>query len=300
MIKNLNDLIEQIKSKRWRKKKRIIVVAAEDLDILEIVEKATELKLGEFILVGDKEKIEEIAIKNNKRLLCEIIDEPDNRKAVEKAVEFIVKGEADIIMKGLLHTSTFLKSVLNKENGLNTGRLVSQISVFDKEFGEGLQLLTDCAMAIQPNLDEKKQIIENAVSLARKIGYKKPRVALLSALEIINPTIQDTVEAAILSKMGDRDQIKNAVIDGPFALDNAISPEAAEHKGIKSEVAGRADILVAPNLQVGNVLTKALTYYAHKDVAAAVMGAKIPIIMTSRTDMIKNKLLSVALASYIS
>jgi phosphate butyryltransferase len=215
-------------------------------------------------------------------------------------VEFIVKGEADIIMKGLLHTSTFLKSVLNKENGLNAGRLISQISVFDKEFGEGLQLLTDCAMAIQPNLDEKKQIIENAVSLARKIGYKKPRVALLSALEIINPTIQDTVEAAILSKMGDRDQIKNAVIDGPFALDNAISLEAAEHKGIKSEVAGKADILVAPNLQVGNVLTKALTYYAHKDVAAAVMGAKIPIIMTSRTDMIKNKLLSVALASYIS
>lgn len=300
MIKNLNDLIEQIKSKRWGKKKRIIVAAAEDLDILEIVEKATELKLGEFILVGDKEKIEEIAIKNNKRLLCEIIDEPDNRKAVEKAVEFIVKGEADIIMKGLLHTSTFLKSVLNKENGLNAGRLISQISVFDKEFGEGLQLLTDCAMAIQPNLDEKKQIIENAVSLARKIGYKKPRVALLSALEIINPTIQDTVEAAILSKMGDRDQIKNAVIDGPFALDNAISLEAAKHKGIKSEVAGKADILVAPNLQVGNVLTKALTYYAHKDVAAAVMGAKIPIIMTSRTDMIKNKLLSVALASYIS
>ena len=300
MIKNLNDLIEQIKSKRWGKKKRIIVAAAEDLDILEIVEKATELKLGEFILVGDKEKIEKIAIKNNKRLLCETIDEPDNRKAVEKAVEFIVKGEADIIMKGLLHTSTFLKSVLNKENGLNAGRLISQISVFDKEFGEGLQLLTDCAMAIQPNLDEKKQIIENAVSLARKIGYKKPRVALLSALEIINPTIQDTVEAAILSKMGDRDQIKNAVIDGPFALDNAISLEAAEHKGIKSEVAGKADILVAPNLQVGNVLTKALTYYAHKDVAAAVMGAKIPIIMTSRTDMIKNKLLSVALASYIS
>ncbi|KAA8674719.1 bifunctional enoyl-CoA hydratase/phosphate acetyltransferase [Clostridium sp. HV4-5-A1G] len=300
MIKNLNDLIEQIKSKRWGKKKRIIVAAAEDLDILEIVKKATELKLGEFILVGDKEKIEKIAIKNNKRLLCEIIDEPDNRKAAEKAVEFIVKGEADIIMKGLLHTSTFLKSVLNKENGLNAGRLISQISVFDKEFGEGLQLLTDCAMAIQPNLDEKKQIIENSVSLARKIGYKKPRVALLSALEIINPTIQDTVEAAILSKMGDRDQIKNAVIDGPFALDNAISLEAAKHKGIKSEVAGKADILVAPNLQVGNVLTKALTYYAHKDVAAAVMGAKIPIIMTSRTDMIKNKLLSVALASYIS
>ncbi|MCC9296667.1 bifunctional enoyl-CoA hydratase/phosphate acetyltransferase [Clostridium sp. WLY-B-L2] len=297
MIKNLNHLMEQVGLKE---KKKIAVAAAEDLDVLEIVEKATELKLGQFILVGDKEKIEEIATKNKKRIRCEIIDEPDNKKAAEKAVEFVIKGEADTIMKGLLHTGTFLKAVLNKEKGLNVGKMVSQISLFDKESGEGLQLLSDCAMAIQPNLDEKKQIIENAIVLAQKIGYEKPRVALISALEIINSAIPDTVEAAILSKMGDRGQIKNAIIDGPFALDNAISMKAAKHKGIKSEVAGQADILIVPNLQVGNVLTKALTYYAHKDVAAAVIGAGVPIIMTSRTDSVKNKLLSVALASYIS
>jgi len=297
MIKNLDDLIEKVKNKE---KKKIVVAAAEDLDVIEVVEEALKLKLAEFILVGDKEIIEKIADDNNKKIFCEIIHEPDHKKAAEKAVELVKRGEADAVMKGLLHTGTFLKAVLNKEKGLNIGNLVSQISLFDKESGEGLQLLTDCVMAIQPTLDEKKKIIENAVVLAHKIGYDKPRVALISALEVVNPTIPDTMEAAILSKMGERGQIKNAIIDGPFALDNAISLEAAEHKGIKSEVAGQADILVVPNLQVGNVLTKALTYYAHKDVASAVIGVSAPIIMTSRTDSVKNKLLSIALASYIS
>ncbi|MHC1719840.1 MAG: bifunctional enoyl-CoA hydratase/phosphate acetyltransferase [Clostridiaceae bacterium] len=297
MIKNLNDLLEQVKNKD---RKKIAVAAAEDLEVIEVVEEALKLGLADFILVGDKEKIEKIAAENNKTLTCRIINEPDHKKASEKAVELVKNGEAEALMKGMLHTGTFLKAVLNKEKGLNTGKLVSQMSVFDKEFGEGLQILTDCAMAINPSLDEKKQIIENAVAVAQKIGYKKPRVALLSAIETVNPAIPDTMEAAILSKMGDRGQIKNAIIDGPFALDNAISPEAAAHKGIDSPVAGNADILVVPNLQVGNALTKALTYYAHKDVASAVIGVIAPIIMTSRTDSVKNKLLSIALASYIS
>lgn len=297
MIKSLSDLLDNAKAKE---KKKIAVAAAEDSEILELVEEAENLKLAEFILIGDKEEIEKIAEENNKKLYSKIINEPDHKKASEKAVELVKDGEAGAIMKGLLHTGTFLKAVLNKEKGLNLGKLVSQISLFDKETGEGLQLLTDCAMAIQPSLDEKKQIIENAVFLARKIGYDIPKVAVLSALEIVNPAMPDTMEAAILSKMGDRGQIKNAIIDGPFALDNAISMEAAKHKGINGVVAGQADILIAPNLQVGNVLTKALTFYAHKDVAAAVIGAGAPIIMTSRTETVKNKLLSIALASYIS
>jgi len=178
--------------------------------------------------------------------------------------------------------------------------LISQVSVFDKEYGEGLQLLTDCAIAIKPSIDEKKLIIENSIELANKLGYQNPKVALLSALELVNPAIQDTVDAAILCKMSDRGQIKGGIIDGPFALDNAISPDAAKHKGMVGDVAGNADILVVPDLQVGNVLTKALTFYAHKDVAAAIMGAGAPIIMTSRSDFMKNKLLSIVLASYIS
>ena len=297
MVKNLNYLMDQVRNSV---KKKIVIAAAEDLDVLEVVEKAVELQLGGFILIGDKAQIEKIAVENHKKMDFTLIHEPDHKKAAEKAVELVLKGEAGAIMKGLLHTGTFLKAVLNKEKGLNRGKLISQISIFDKEFGDGLQLLTDCAMAIQPSLDEKKQIIENAVELALRLGYVKPKVAVLSALEVVNPEIADTVDAAILSKMSDREQIKNAIVDGPFALDNAISPEAAKHKGIKGEVAGQADIILAPNLQVGNVLTKALTYYAHMDVAAAVMGAAAPIIMTSRTDTVKNKLLSIALASYIS
>ncbi|HBM75387.1 MAG TPA: phosphate butyryltransferase [Clostridiaceae bacterium] len=297
MIKSLNDLVEQAKHKE---KKKIAVAAAEDLDVLEVVEEAVKMEMAEFILIGDKAKIEKIAAENNKKIACQIIDEPVQKKAAEKAVELVLNGEAGALMKGLLHTGTFLKAVLNKEKGLNKGRLVSQISVFDKEYGEGLQLLTDCAMAIQPSIDEKKQIIENAVYLAQKIGYDRPKVALISALEIVNPAIPDTVDAAILSKMADRGQIKDAIVDGPFALDNAISLEAARHKDIDSAVAGQADVLVVPNLQVGNVLTKALTYYAHKEVAAAVIGAGAPIIMTSRTDTVRDKLLSVVLANYIS
>lgn len=297
MIKCLNDLMINVKGKE---KKTIAIASAEDIEILELVEMARELELAEFILIGNKEKIKKIALENNKNIDYKIIHESDHQIAAEIAVDLVLKGEADALMKGLLHTGIFLKSVLNKERSLNKGGLISQISVFDKEYGEGLQLLTDCAIVIQPNLDEKKQIIENAVSLALKIGYEKPRVALLSAVEVVNPAIPDTMDAAVLSKMSERGQIKNAIVDGPFALDNAISPEAANHKDINGEVAGNADILVVPNIQVGNVLTKALTYYAHKDVAAAVVGAGVPIIMTSRTDSIKNKLLSIALASYIS
>lgn len=294
MLKSLNELLEKVKT---REKKKVVVVSAADKTIIKIIKEAADLKLADFILIGEKEIIEKEDISDYN---FEIIDESDHKKAAQIGVELLKSNKADSIMKGLLHTSTFLKAVLDKEKGINKGNLISQISVYDKEYGEGLQLLTDCAMAIEPDLKEKKQIIENAVQLALDLGYSKPKVALLSALEVVNENIHDTLDAAVLSKMGDRGQIKNAIIDGPFALDNAISPEAAEYKNIKGEVAGRADIIVAPNLQVGNTLTKALTYFAKKDVAAAVMGTYSPIIMNSRTDSIKNKLLSIALAVYIS
>lgn len=294
MLNNLDELLEKVKSS---KKKRIVVVSAADKNLIKLIKEAADLELADFILVGEKEVIEKENISDYK---FEIIDEKDHIKAARLGVELLVNNKADSIMKGLLHTSTFLKAVLDKEKGINKGNLISQISIYNKEYGEGLQLLTDCAMAIKPDLSEKKQIIENAVELAVDLGYVRPKVALLSALEVINEKIPDTVDAAVLSKMGDRGQIKNAVIDGPFALDNAISPEAAKYKNIKGEVAGKADILVVPDLQVGNVLTKSISYIAKKDVAAAVMGASRPIIMNSRTDSIKNKLLSIALAAYIS
>lgn len=296
MINNLEELVQKVKELDKKK----IAIAAADSKILEVVELAVQDGLAEFILIGNKEEIESAIEKDNRKINCEIIDVPDDKAAAEKAVELVKRKEADIVMKGLLHTSTFLKAVLNKEKGLNTGKLISQISVIDKEYGEGLQLVTDCAMAIEPDLSEKKQIIENAIVLANKLGYSLPRVALLSAIEVINPAIKDTIDAAVLSKMADRGQIKGALVDGPLALDNAISVEAAKHKGIKGEVAGKADVLVVPNLQVGNVLGKSLFFYAHKDSATAIVGTSAPIIMTSRTDFIKNKLLSIVLASYMA
>jgi phosphate butyryltransferase len=193
-----------------------------------------------------------------------------------------------------------LKAVINKDKGLRTGNLMSEITLWDKEEGDGVRMVTDCAMSISPTLDENRQIIENAVDLALKIGYAKPRVAVLSAVEVVNPAIPDTLDAAILSKMADRGQIKNAIVDGPFALDNAISLSAARHKKISGEVAGQADILLVPNLQVGNALRKSLTYIANKTVAVAIMGVGAPVVMYSRSDSTETKLLSIALSAYIS
>jgi len=298
MLKNLNNLIDLVKSSST--KKRIAVAAAEDEELFEVAEKAIEMSIADFIFIGDQKKIKEIAKKINKNIEYNIIDQPDHRKAAEIAVKLVKEGQASAVMKGLIHTGVFLKAILNKESGINKSNLISQVSVFDKENGEELYLMSDCAMIIEPNLNEKKEIIENAVELAQKIGYELPKVALLSAIETVNPMIKDTIEAAVLSKMADRGQIRGAIVDGPFALDNAISKESSDKKGIKSKVAGQADILIVPNLQVGNVLHKSLTYFSHKDVASAVMGAEAPIIMTSRTDSVQSKLLTIALSCYIS
>lgn len=296
MLKSLSELIEKVQNLD----KKTVAIAAADAKILEVVELAVKKGIAKFILIGNEEDIRRAIKEDNRDIDCEIINMPDDKAAAEKAVELVKEKKADVVMKGLLHTSTFLKAVLNKEKGLNPGgKLITQIAVFDKEYGEGLQLITDCAMIIKPDLNEKKQIIENAVYLANKLGYDQPKVALLSALEVVNPEIEDTIDAAILSKMADRGQIKGAIVDGPFALDNAISPEAAKHKGIKGEVAGKADIIVVPNLQVGNVLAKSMFFYAHMDAASVMVGTEAPIIMTSRTDFVKNKLLSIAMSVYI-
>lgn len=292
--------LEELKQRVKELDKKTIAVAAADAKILEVVERALEENLAEFILIGDqKALLEEIEAKG-RNISCEIYDIADHKAAAEKAVELVRNKQADVVMKGLLHTSTFLRAVLNKEKGLNTGKFISQISVIDKEYGQGLQMVTDCAMAIEPTLEEKKSIIENAIDLSHKLGIEMPKVALLSALEVVNPKIKDTMEAAVLSKMADRGQIKGGIVDGPLALDNAISQEAADHKGIKSPVAGKADVLVVPNLQVGNVLGKSLFFFAHKLSATAIVGTSAPIIMTSRTDFMENKLMSIVIASYIA
>lgn len=203
--------------------------------------------------------------------------------------------EADIPMKGLLQTAEFLHAILDKEFGLvPENGLISEVSVC--EFNQRLIIISDCAINILPDLDTKKKIIDNAVSLAHKLGIDVPKVALLAPVEVVNSAIPVTVEAAILTKMGQRKQIKGAIIDGPLALDNAISEEAAMHKGIESDVAGKADILIVPDLMSGNIMHKTLTYFAHIPSAGTVVGANCPIIMTSRTDPPDEKFNSIMVA----
>jgi phosphate butyryltransferase len=197
-----------------------------------------------------------------------------------------------------VHSNIFLKALFNKEKGLNTGNQITQISIFEKPDKSGLMFLTDCAISVAPDVIAKKGIIENAVRLAHQLGVETPKVAVLAPVENINVQMQDTIDAAILSKMCDRGQITGCIVDGPFAFDNAISLEAASHKGISGAVAGQADIVVVPNLLVGNALTKSITYIAGKKVVAATVGAAVPVVFTSRTESTEGKLLSIALATY--
>lgn len=294
-IKNFKQLMELAIQKESNK---IAVVSPEDLEVLEVIQEAEKINLAEFVLVGDIIIIEKIIKENNLNIKADIIDEKNHKKAADLAVDLVAQGKAATVMKGMLHTSIFLKAVLNKEKTLNVGKHITQISIIEKENNDGLMLITDCAITVNPDLMGKKEVLENAVELAHGLGMEKPRVAILTSLEVVNPSMQDTIDAAVLSKMADRGQIKGCIVDGPFALDNAVSVEAANAKGIVSPVAGNADILVVPNLTVGNTLTKSISYIAKKTVAAAIVGTSVPIIMTSRTDSMENKLLSIAMAVY--
>ncbi len=297
IVTNFNQLINLAVE---RESKTIAVVSPEDLEVLEVIAKAEELNLANFILVGERAKMEQIIQQNNLNIKAAFYDEKDHKKAADIAVDLVAKCKASTVMKGMLHSSIFLKAVLNKEKTLNVGKHITQISIVEKENNEGLLFITDCAITVNPDLMAKKEIIDNAVNLAQNLGIEKPRVAVLASLELVNPDMQDTIDAAVLSKMADRGQIKGCVVDGPFAFDNAVSVESAEAKGINSPVAGKADIIVVPNLTVGNTVTKAISFIAKKTVIAATVGTFVPIIFTSRTESMEGKLLSIALATYTS
>lgn len=278
--------------------KVLAVIAAADLDTLRVVERAEQINLASFVLIGDVEKIESIIKDNNLNINAKMIEEKDDRKATDLGVDMIENGTVDTIMKGNLQSATFLKGVLNKEKSMNIGSKITQVSVLEKSNDEGLLLITDCAISTEPDLMDKKAILENAVKLAHHTGIELPKVAILSPVEVVNPAIQDSMDAAILSKMNDRGQIKDCIVDGPLAFDNAISKSAAKAKGISSPVAGQADIILVPNLSVGNALTKSISYIAEKEVIGATVGTKVPIVFTSRTESIEGKLLSIALTVY--
>ncbi|MBE6047257.1 MAG: phosphate butyryltransferase [Clostridium sp.] len=298
MSKNFDDLLSKVKE---CKRKKLAVAVAQDKPVLEAVNEAKKMGIADAILVGDKEKIKEVADSIGMDLSqFEVHHEADTRKAALDAVQLVSAGKADMVMKGLLDTATFLRSVLNKEVGLRTGKLMSHVAVFEIKGFDRLVFLTDVAFNTYPELKDKVQIVNNAVKVAHACGIECPKVAPVCAVEVVNPNMQPTLDAALLSKMSDRGQIKGCVVDGPLALDNALSEEAAKHKGVTGPVAGKADILLLPNIEAGNIMYKTLTYTADVKNGCVLVGTAAPVILTSRADSFETKVNSIALAAIVA
>jgi phosphate acetyltransferase len=248
-------------------------------------------------LVGPAAKIREIAAKGKLDLSgLEIVDAPHSHAAAEKAVALVREGKAELLMKGSLHTDELLGAVVARETGLRTARRISHVFIMDVPTYHKVLIVTDAAINIAPALEDKVDICQNAVDLARTLGLEMPKVAVLAAVETVTSKMPATLDAAALCKMADRGQIKGALVDGPLAFDNAISKEAADIKGIRSEVAGDPDILLVPDLEAGNMVAKLLIFLAKADSAGLVLGARVPIILTSRADSVRSRIASCAVA----
>ncbi len=276
MLTKLSQLLDLID--KSHNPKRMILAASEDADSLTAVVEAAKKEIIRPILVGDLEKTRGIAeIMKLDISDFEMIEADNPADAAAKSVKMIHDKEGEFLMKGKVGTSDMLKSVLNKEYGLRTGKLLSHFAYFEVENYHKLIGLTDVAMNIAPNLTEKIAILNNAVNVLNKLGIEKPKVEVLGAVEKVNTEMGATLDAALLSKMNQRDQILNCIVDGPLAFDNAVSLESARHKEIKSEVAGDTDLLLMPDIEVGNVLYKSLVFFANAKVASMIVGASVPI-----------------------
>jgi phosphate butyryltransferase len=297
MIKRLEELVELAQK---NPPTRVAVAAAAHKLVLQSVQRAVELGLVIPLLVGREEDIRAEAAAIDWELRDEqIVSTSTNKAAATAAVDLVRRGEADVLMKGYLHTDEMLRAVLQHDTGLRTDRLLSHVFVLEVPTYHKLLLITDAAINIAPDISQKAAITQNAVDLARRLGVERPKVAALSSIETINPNIPSTVHAACLSKMAERGQIKGAVVDGPLAFDNAISAEAARDKGIDSPVSGDVDVVVAPDLDAGNILSKNLEYLASAKMAGIVMGATAPVVLTSRSDPPRARVYSLALASLL-
>lgn len=287
-------LIERCRSNAPR---RLAVAAAGDLPVLQAVAAAYKEGLIQPILCGDIEKIDDAARLHNIDISAfEIIETENDLTAVSIAVSLVREGRADLLMKGLVQTADLLRAVLNKETGLRGSGVISHVAAVDCAPLERTLLLTDCAICTYPDLKTKVQLIGNAVKVAKGLGMECPRVAPLAAVEVVNPDMPATLDAAALVQMNRRGQIRGCVVDGPLALDGALSPEAAAHKGIDSDAAGQANILLFHNIEAGNATYKVFTTVARCLVGGVVMGAAAPIVLTSRADSADSKLFSIALA----
>lgn len=297
MIKHLAELVDMARGKG----KKLVVAAAEDHVVLKAVAEAKKSEIVDPILVGNKENIEKEAeiigldLKDYK-----IVNVDNEKEAARKAVEMISNGQGDFLMKGKIKTGDLMKTVLAEEYGLRTGKVMAMVSVFEIPNFDRLLIVSDAGMLIAPTLEQKVHIIEHSVNVAKVLGIELPKVAIVGAVEVVNPKMPATLDAAILSKMNQRGQIKGCIVDGPFALDNVVSEEAAKHKGIESPVAGKADIIVTPDIEAGNILYKALVFLAGAKVASVILGAKVPVVLTSRADSDESKLYSIALSSLMT
>lgn len=283
-------------------RKKVAVAVAQDTEVLQAIREAKEKDIADAILVGDEAKIKEIAASLDIDVTqFEIIHEPDMIEASLKAVKLVHDGKADMYMKGVIDTKNFLKSVLNKEVGLRTGKPLSHVCVFDIKGIDRLLFLTDVAFLPYPTLEEKIQIIQNTIPVANACGVQNPKVAPLAAVEVVNPKMPATVEAAELTKMCEEGKITDCIIDGPLSLDLAIDAEAAKHKGaLDRKIQGDADILLFPDIHAGNLVYKALVHTAEVQNGCILTGTKAPVILTSRSDTFETKVNSIALAAVVA
>lgn len=299
MITSFNELISHVKGCG---KKTVSVAVAEDEAVLEAVHAARKQGIADAILVGDEEKIRTIA----KGLHIDpdeyrIINEPDHTQAARTAVKLTHDGVADMYMKGLLDTRGFLKSVLDKEVGLRTGKPLSHVAVFEVEGIRQLLFLSDVAFMTYPTLEDKVHIIENTVAVCHACGIENPKVAPLAAVEVVNPKMPVTVEAAELTRMNEEGKITGCIVDGPLSLDIAIDPEAAAHKGATGrKIAGDADVLLFPDIHAGNLVYKCLVHTAKVENGCILTGTKVPVILASRSDSFQTKVNSIALAAVVA
>jgi len=282
-------------------KKRLVVAVAQDVDVLRAIKSALQSGFVIPVLIGDKTEIS-ISAEHAEFDLSgiEIFHEPDKQQACVNAVKMVRNGQADILMKGLVSTGVLVKAILDKDFGLLKESLLSHLAFFETPYYHKILCITDAALNISPDFNEKIAIVKNAVSTYHKLGISTPRVAILAPVETVNPKMEATLHGAMLTQMQKRNQIEGCIIDGPLALDNAVSADAARHKGLISEVAGDTDILVAPDLNSGNMLYKSLNFLGGAVAAAIVAGASVPVVLTSRADQDKSKFLSIALAATLA
>ena len=297
-IRNFEQLLEAALT---RAPKRVVIVGAGQRQTLHAARLARGMGLARCTFIDDPERLALLAEEQGVSLEgVEIIEEGDMVRAAYRAVEMIHADEADLLMNGRAQPVELMQAVLDRERGLRIGKVISDVSIFEIPGFDRLIFISDVAVVVSPTLAQKVQIVQNAIDTAIELGVELPRVAVLAATEMVNPDIAANMDAANLSKMAERGQIRGGVVDGPLAIDNAISLKAAQMKDIKSEVAGRADILITPDVESGNILAKAIAYFAQGKMAGVVVGAKCPIVMPSRSDPPEQKLMSLALGVYLS